>query len=201
MYRLFRLRHRAIFDTCAAARQRMCYNQSMPRNNGPSKSFSKRSAEIARAVGLSAALIGVGSLAAVGCAGDQGQGQTGASPAGSVATTGGQSGGVIFGDECYARDDIYQEGLLHIADGRGGIDLQRFNDLANYVTIKDGRSGVKAPKITSIPEDILDQIRTSVTLSMDQGLLAPVVVNLYGERQSDWDDYDGVLNSGLKACV
>lgn len=189
------------FDTRVDIERRMRYNRAMPQKYNPLRKSSNPFPEIARAAALSAALFAVGSFAAIGCAGDQDQGQAGASQEDAPAAGGNQSEDVIYGDACAERDDIYQVGLLHIADGKGGIDQEKFNDLANNVTIKDGRSGVKTPEITSIPEDVLNQIRTSVILIVNDGELVPAVVNLYGEPQSDWDDYDGVLNSGLKACV
>lgn len=143
-------------------------------------------------------------LILTGCAGNSGEAtpsEIDSSQEGAPVATSNKGEDVIYGDACAERDDIYQIGLLHIADGKGGIDQQKFDDLANNVTIKDGKSGVRAPEIASIPADVLDQIRTSVTLLMNDGELAPAVVNLYGERQSDWDDYDAKLNSGLKACV
>ncbi len=170
--------------------------------NQPPKGPNHRTAKIVGAVGLSAAvLIGGGVFAANSFTGDKKSTQTGTSEEGVPVVSADQNEDVIFGDACAERDDIYQVGLLNVADGKGGLDQQRFDDLANNVIIKDGRSGIKAPEITSIPENVLDQIRTSITLIMQDGELVPAVVNLYGERQSDWDDYDGELNSGLKACV
>lgn len=195
------MRYRVTFDTRADNRRPMRYNLSMPQVSNLSKESSNRVGNITKAIGLSAVLVGLGSLLVTGCAGDKDQDQSGGSQAGTVATSDVQSEGVIFGDECAARADIYQIGLLNVADGKGGLDQQRFDDLANNVIIKDGRSGIKAPVITSIPEDVLNQIRTSVTLIVADRELVPAVVNLYGEPQPDWDDYDGVLNSGLKACV
>ena len=195
------MRCRVTFDTRADIGRQMRYNLPLPQINKLSLESCIHVASVTKAIGLGAVLVGFGSLLVTGCAGDKDQDQSGGSQAGTVAIPDVQSEGVIFGDECAARDDIYQIGLLNVADGKGGLDQQRFDDLANNVIIKDGRSGLKAPEITNIPEDVLDQIRTSVTLIVKDGELVPAVVNLYGEPQSDWDDYDGVLNSGLKACV
>lgn len=108
---------------------------------------------------------------------------------------------ILFGKECVQAPDLYQEGLLHIADGKGGIVPERLADLEHNITLQDGLSGRKSPKITNFPAEILEQIRASIDKGMAEGALAPGLVNLYGERQPDWDDYDGELNNGLRACV
>lgn len=107
---------------------------------------------------------------------------------------------IISGADCVGRDDIYQEGLLGISDGYNNVVPEYLNNLESNITLRDGESGGNGPRIDEIPADILAQIRASIDQQIERGE-APSLVNLYGERSSDADDYDGKVNDGLNACT
>lgn len=127
------------------------------------------------------------------------------SPSAKIAEQEGGSGQstsseVISGADCVRRDDIYQEGLLNLTDGSDNIVTEKLNNLESNITLYDGVSGGNGPRIDEIPADILSQIRASIDQQIDRGE-APSLVNLYGERSSDADDYDSKVNDGLRACT
>lgn len=116
---------------------------------------------------------------------------------------GGETDRVLFGAECKNHPDVYREGRMFITDGYGNVVADKMDNIGDNITIMDGPDGEHmAPVITDYPAKIKDQIKESVDLLIEDDLTkVPSYVYLYGNPPQDSNNFDGMINDNLKACV